>query len=144
MIKVKDVMTQNPHTLLQSHTLADAKNTMQALDIRHIPIVNEHHHLLGLVSLSDVLSAQESMLQNDLDEQSKVMETLLIEVMTTHIKTISSKSDLKECALEMHKHKLGCFPVVEKGELVGIITDGDFIVIAIDLLERFEKIQDNS
>ncbi len=30
MIKVKDVMTQNPHTLLQSHTLADAKNTMQA------------------------------------------------------------------------------------------------------------------
>ena len=85
MIKVKDVMTQNPHTLLQSHTLADAKNTMQALDIRHIPIVNEHHHLLGLVSLSDVLNAQESMLQNDLDKQSKVMETLLLEVMTTHI-----------------------------------------------------------
>ncbi|OXX44795.1 acetoin utilization protein AcuB, partial [Vibrio sp. V07_P2A8T137] len=36
MIKIEDMMTRNPHTLLRTHTLADAKHTMEALDIRHI------------------------------------------------------------------------------------------------------------
>ena len=60
MIKVEDMMTRNPHTLLRSHQLADAKHTMDALDIRHIPIVDANKQLLGVVSQRDVLAAQES------------------------------------------------------------------------------------
>ncbi|POF52635.1 CBS domain-containing protein, partial [Vibrio vulnificus] len=35
--------------------------------------------------------------------------------------------------------KVGCLPVVEKGHLVGIITDTDFVTIAINLLELQEE-----
>lgn len=40
MIKVEDMMTRHPHTLLRTHTLNDAKHLMEALDIRHVPIVD--------------------------------------------------------------------------------------------------------
>ena len=39
----------------------------------------------------------------------------------------------------MQKHKVGCLPVVNKGHLVGIITDTDFVTIAINLLELQEE-----
>lgn len=62
MIKVEDMMTRNPHTLLRTHTLRDAKSMMDALDIRHIPVVDANHHLQGLVTQRDILAAQESCL----------------------------------------------------------------------------------
>jgi len=39
----------------------------------------------------------------------------------------------------MQKHKVGCLPIVHKGHLVGIITDTDFVTIAINLLELHSK-----
>lgn len=39
----------------------------------------------------------------------------------------------------MQKHKIGCLPVVAKDVLVGIITDSDFVTIAINLLELQEE-----
>ncbi len=41
----------------------------------------------------------------------------------------------------MQKHKIGCLPVVEDNKLVGIITDSDFVAIAINLLELQEEIE---
>jgi CBS domain-containing membrane protein len=37
----------------------------------------------------------------------------------------------------MREHRIGSLPVVEKGKLVGIITDYDFIKIADPILDRF-------
>lgn len=141
MIKVEDMMTRSPHTLLRSHNLADAKNTMEALDIRHVPIVDANKALLGVVSQRDVLAAQESSLQNIPESQSFTLDTPLYEVMQTGVMTVSPKAGLKESALYMQKHKVGCLPVVEKGELVGIITDSDFVAIAINLLELQEEVE---
>ncbi|CZF77836.1 CBS domain protein [Grimontia marina] len=39
----------------------------------------------------------------------------------------------------MQKRKIGCLPVVEDDKLVGIITDSDFVAIAINLLEIQEE-----
>ncbi|CAM2840703.1 CBS domain-containing protein [Vibrio neptunius] len=135
MIKVEDMMTRTPHTLLRSHLLADAKHTMEALDIRHVPIVDANKQLLGVVSQRDVLAAQESSLQQIPENQSYTLNTPLYEVMKTGVMTVSPQAGLKESAIYMQKHKVGCLPVVEKGQLVGIITDSDFVAIAINLLE---------
>lgn len=141
MIKVEEMMTRNPHTLLRSHQLSDAKHTMEALDIRHIPIVDAHKQLLGVISQRDVLAAQESSLQNIPENQAFTLSTPLYEVMKTEVMTVSPQAGLKESALYMQKHKVGCLPVVEKGQLVGIITDTDFVAIAINLLELQEEIE---
>ncbi|EGA67245.1 CBS domain-containing protein [Vibrio brasiliensis] len=139
MIKVEDMMTRSPHTLLRSHNLADAKSMMEALDIRHIPIIDADRKLLGVVSQRDVLAAQESSLQQIPQNQSFTLNTPLYEVMKTGVMTAAPQAGLKESAIYMQKHKVGCLPVVEKGQLVGIITDSDFVSIAINLLELQEE-----
>ncbi|WP_154114747.1 CBS domain-containing protein [Vibrio cincinnatiensis] len=138
MIKVEDMMTRNPHTLLRTHTLADARHMMEALDIRHIPIVDANRKLLGVITHRDVLAAQESSLYNQNAETSYTEKTPLYEVMHTGVMSVAPQAGLKESAIYMQKHKVGCLPVVSKGELVGIITDSDFVTIAINLLELQE------
>lgn len=139
MIKVEDMMTRSPHTLLRSHNLADAKSMMEALDIRHVPIVDANKQLLGVVSQRDVLAAQESSLQNIPENQSYTFDTPLYEIMKTGVMTVAPQAGLKESAIYMQKHKVGCLPVVDRGELIGIITDSDFVAIAINLLELEEE-----
>ncbi|TXY07745.1 CBS domain-containing protein [Vibrio mimicus] len=139
MIKVEDMMTRNPHTLLRTHTLNDAKHLMEALDIRHIPVVNANKRLLGIVSQRDLLAAQESSLEHSTQDSSYTLEIPLYQLMHTDVMSVAPQAGLKESAIYMQKHKIGCLPVVAKGELVGIITDSDFVTIAINLLELQEE-----
>ncbi|EGQ8121797.1 CBS domain-containing protein [Vibrio cholerae] len=139
MIKVEDMMTRHPHTLLRTHTLNDAKHLMEALDIRHVPIVDANKKLLGIVSQRDLLAAQESSLQRSAQGDSLAFETPLFEVMHTDVTSVAPQAGLKESAIYMQKHKIGCLPVVAKDVLVGIITDSDFVTIAINLLELQEE-----
>ncbi|MEC7939125.1 MAG: CBS domain-containing protein [Pseudomonadota bacterium] len=141
MIKVEDMMTRNPHTLLRSHSLADAKHTMEALDIRHIPVVDADRKLLGVVTQRDVLAAQESSLQNIPPAQSFTLSTPLNDIMQKNVMSVEPRAGLKESAIYMQKHKVGSLPVVSHGELVGIITDSDFVTIAINLLELQEEVE---
>ena len=53
-------------------------------------------------------------------------------------KPASSHDSLRQAALFLQSHKYGCLPVVAGERLVGIITDSDFISIAINLLEQVE------
>ncbi|MFI3274817.1 CBS domain-containing protein [Vibrio sp.] len=141
MIKVEDMMTRNPHTLLRSHSLADAKHMMEALDIRHIPVVDADRKLLGVVTQRDVLAAQESSLQNIPQAQSFTLATPLNDIMHKSVMSVEPRAGLKESAIYMQKHKVGCLPVVDNHELVGIITDSDFVTIAINLLELQEEVE---
>ena len=139
MIKIEDMMTRNPHTLLRSHSLSDAKHLMEKHDIRHVPVVDTENRLLGVVTQRDVLAAQESSLQKISEEQSHTLTTPLDIAMRKNVMSVDPHAGLKESATYMQKHKVGCLPVVLNQELVGIITDSEFVTIAIHLLELQEE-----
>ena len=61
--------------------------------------------------------------------------------MHKSVMSVEPRAGLKESAIYMQKHKVGCLPVVENHELVGIITDSDFVTIAINLLELQEEVE---
>jgi CBS domain-containing protein len=48
---------------------------------------------------------------------------------------------MREAALYLQRHKYGCLPVVNDGKLKGIVTDSDFVAVAINLLEQWELSQ---
>jgi CBS domain-containing protein len=112
---------------------------MEEHDIRHIPVVDVDGVLLGVVTQRDVLSAQESSLQGISEENSHTLTTSLNEAMRKNVMTVAPQAGLKESAYYMQKHKVGCLPVVAHHKLVGIITDSDFVTIAIHLLELQEN-----
>jgi CBS domain-containing protein len=112
---------------------------MEEHEIRHVPVVDTENRLLGVVTQRDVLAAQESSLQKISEEQSHTLTTALDTAMRKNVMTVDPHAGLKQSATYMQKHKVGCLPVVANQELVGIITDSDFVTIAIHLLELQEE-----
>lgn len=49
----------------------------------------------------------------------------IYEIMTPKVESIAPDATVKEAARKMHDQHIGSLPVVENGQLVGIITDRD-------------------
>jgi len=62
----------------------------------------------------------------------------LSSIMSTPVHTADETASLRGAALHLLKNKVGCLPVLRKGRLVGIITDSDFVAVAINLMEQLE------
>ena len=61
------------------------------------------------------------------------------DVMVTDLAIVDPLASLRQAALFLEKHNIGCLPVVTDGKLLGIITDTDFVAVAINLLEQMES-----
>ena len=107
--------------------------------IRHIPIVSGDDTLVGLVSQRDVLAAEDStVLIQPGDPKSRESYVALSTIMTSPVQTVDEHAGLRGTAMHLQKNKMGCLPVLREGRLVGIITDSDFVAIAINLMEQIE------
>ena len=120
-MRVADLMTSQLRCLRESDSLSDAMAAMQELFVRHIPITDASGQLVGLVTQRDVLGL----------ENRKDPVTALKEIMHTDLVTVTPDTPLRAAAETMIYNKFGCLPVVENGELVGIITETDFLKLAI-------------
>ena len=137
MFSIEAIMSTNLITVPPSATLAEARALMQQNRIHHIPVV-EGEQLVGLVTLTNVLAATDSFLR---DDQSRIHanEIGVKDTMVTDVATVDINASLRHAALFLEKHKIGCLPVLDDGKLVGIITDTDFVAVAINLLEQLEE-----
>ncbi len=137
MFSIESVMSKELITALPSESLADARARMQANQIHHLPIVDDDGQLVGLITLTNLLAATDSILR-DQENRIHANEILIEDVMVIDVATIDEQAGLRQAALFLEKHRIGCLPVVTNGELKGIITDTDFVAIAINLLEQVE------
>lgn len=138
MFSIDSVMSTDLITVQPGASLADARSLMQANHIHHLPVVENKDELVGLLTLTDVLRAQDSVLREQGD-RIKAADIVVGDVMVTNVATVSRDASLRQAALFIEKHGIGCLPVIKKGSLVGIITDSDFVAVAINLLEQIEE-----
>ncbi len=137
MFSIEAIMSTNLITLSPSATLAEARTLMHDNRIHHIPVLNDDK-LVGLVTLTNVLAATDSFLR---DPQNRIHanEIRVEEAMVRDVATVEVHASLRHAALFIEKHKIGCLPVMDDEQLVGIITDTDFVAVAINLLETIEE-----
>ena len=107
MFSIEAIMSTNLITIPPSATLAEARALMHDNRIHHVPVM-DGEHLVGLVTLTNVLAATDSFLR---DDQSRIHanEIGIRDAMVTYVAA------------------------------VGIITDTDFVAVAINLLELLEE-----
>jgi CBS domain-containing protein len=143
MITIEEVMTSDVYTLSPEDTLSRARSLMMENNIRHLPVVDEQQHLVGLVTHRDLLASGGTALSGRNEEQRSQHEqsTPVSRIMTTRLSSVDENASLRGAALHMQKFKHGCLPVLRDGRLVGIITDSDYVGIAINLLEHLEAIE---
>ncbi|MCK5647816.1 MAG: CBS domain-containing protein [Gammaproteobacteria bacterium] len=141
MITVNEIMSGHVITLKTSDSVSVARELMKKEDIRHIPIVDDNYFPVGIVTQRDVLKAQDSELNGNhhiIDDQ----QVLLEQIMSRKISYARPADPLRTAGLKLQKNKYGCLPVMDNNKLVGIITDFDFVGIAINLIEQVEQAED--
>ncbi len=139
MLTVAEIMTREPYTLGPDASLADARQLMAEHHIRHIPVVSPEGSLIGIVTQRDVLAAGGPGPAAKAADKSTADTVPLSSIMTTPVQSVDEQAGLRGTAMHLQKNKLGCLPVLRKDKLVGIITDSDFIAIAINLMEQIES-----
>lgn len=138
MLTIAEIMTREPYTLGPDDTLATARQMLAEHHIRHIPIVSAAGALLGVVSQRDVLAASDTTVLSHSSGNPFEGYVALSTIMSTPVQTADESASLRGAALHLLKNKVGCLPVLRKGRLVGIITDADFVAVAVNLMEQLE------
>ncbi len=107
-------MIQDPVTLGEDATLADALKIMKEYKIGGIPIIAKDHKLLGILTNRDI------RFQKDIKLKVTAVMT------STNLVTAPKGTDLKKAEQILQKHKIEKLPVVDaKGKLTGLITYKD-------------------
>lgn len=139
MLSVAEIMTREPYALGPQHTLGDAVRLMAEHHIHHIPIVTPDQTVTGIVSHRDVLAAsQADILHGEIPVDGDEVTRRLSAIMSTPVQTVAPDANLLGVAVQLRTQRLGCLPVTEDNRLVGIISDSDFLEVAISLLEQME------
>ena len=138
MFSIDAIMSTDLITLRPESTVADARGLMQSNRIHHLPVIEGEDNLVGLVTLTNVLAATDSFLR-DPDNRIHATDLQVKDIMVTDIATIDEHASLRQAAMFIEKHQIGCLPIVTDGRLRGIITDTDFVGVAINLLELAEE-----
>ncbi|MEJ2298027.1 MAG: CBS domain-containing protein [Woeseiaceae bacterium] len=137
MFSIDAIMSTNLITVSPAATLAQARTLMHDNRIHHIPVV-DGDRLVGLITLTNVLAATDSFLRDD-NSRIHANDIGIRDAMVTDVATVDLNASLRHAALFLEKHKIGCLPVLDDDKLVGIITDTDFVAVAINLLEQLEE-----
>lgn len=120
-MKVGDRMTKTPITISPAETLAVAQERMHAGGFRQIPVVDDGR-LVGIITDRDIRRHGRHMIV------AKVQAA-----MTENLITATPATPLEEAARLLLRHKIGALPVVERENLVGILSTSDILQAFIDL-----------
>jgi acetoin utilization protein AcuB len=139
-MRIKDVMTRNPVTV-DSETLAfDAQKVMKENNIRRLPIVDKGK-LVGIVTKHDLLEASPSPATSlSIHELNYLLARMKVkEIMKKNPVTITPDTPFEEALRLGQEKKIGSFPVVENGKLVGITTESDIVRFVTHVLGLKEE-----
>ncbi len=127
-LRVDQYMSTDLFTVHADDPVEMVANLMSWERIRHVPVEDKDHRLIGLVTYRAVLRY--------LSSGRALKDAPVSEIMKTDVTTIAVESATIDAIRIMRKLRIGCLPVVQDGRLVGILTDDDFLSIASKLLEE--------
>lgn len=131
--KVGDLMTQEVVTLGSNEKFVIADELMRLGRIRHLPIIDEQGLLVGIVSQRDLfLNGLMRALGEGAGAKRKALDAILVkEAMRTDVVTVSPDTPVADAARLMLEKKIGCLVVTSGKRILGILTESDFLRLAI-------------
>jgi CBS domain-containing protein/gamma-glutamylcysteine synthetase len=119
-----DLFTVRPDDLVDL-----AASVMDWRHIRHVPVENEEGRLVGLVTHRGLLHL--------FGRGAQTSDTLTVkDIMKADPLTVTPTTPTLEAMAIMRHHHVGCLPVVEGDQLVGIVTSYDFLEASARLFKQ--------
>lgn len=133
---VKNRMSSPVISVEPDMPIMEALNLMRAKKIRRMPVVDKRGMLIGIVSDKDLLNAGPSAATSlSVWEINYLVGKIKIaDVMTKAVLTVDGMTPIEEAARMMVDNKIGGLPVMDKDQLVGMITESDLFKILLELM----------
>jgi len=128
---VEEIMNDEPYTLAPTNTVLEALKLMREKKVRHLPVIDNERHVLGVITERDIKEALPSPLKDETNSpffSAKVEEIMIKNPLVGH-----PLDFVEEVALTFYETKIGCLPIVSGGKLVGIVTTTDLLYTYIEL-----------
>ncbi len=122
------------YTVSSDQTVLDALKLMADKNIGAVLVVDKGR-MTGIFSERDY--ARKVILKNRHSDDTRIAE-----VMTSHVITIEPEQSLDECMMIMSERHIRLLPVMDKGELIGIISINDVVTAIIrDQKTRIDSLE---
>lgn len=144
MLKAKDIMTTRMITLAPDTHITEAARILLENRINGAPVIDDEGRLRGILCQSDLIAQQKRLpipsvftfldslipltSQKSIEKDIKKMSaTTVSEAMTVDTASVQPDTGLEEIATLMVEKKFHTLPVIDKGQLVGVIGKEDIL-----------------
>ncbi|MES9850838.1 MAG: CBS domain-containing protein [Candidatus Thiodiazotropha sp. L084R] len=122
LVRVRDVMKSNFDMVDGMDTVQMALDKMTHVETKSLIVKKRHEHdEFGLVTLSDI--ARQVLANDRAPERVNIYE-----IMSKPAFTVSPQMDIRYCARIFRRFELNRAPVVEHGEVIGIVSYTDMVL----------------
>lgn len=141
-MNVIDVMTNNPITIRGDKSLRAALELMHEHQIKHLPVLSNQSHLIGVISDRDCRHALNSpfILRERWQDEELTRTVQVRSVMSPAPIVVEPQMPADEAARLMLTHRIGCLPVMRGESLVGIVTRSDMLVAFMNIHRHYERL----
>ncbi len=134
---VSQVMTQEPVCISDDTTALDLANMFHTKRFRHLLVCDTGGRLVGLVSDRDLIGCFSPFDPPTREELAQIPTSVL---MSSDLLTVTPDASLSHAVELMLKHGVNSLPVVQEGNLLGILTTTDLKVLLQVFLARHESV----
>ena len=129
MSTVAEVMKKNVLVIRESMSFTEAFRLFTQMKIHHLPVLNDEGKIIGMLSTNDMMRAIGYRLPalREVSEQKLNATFSIGELMTPQPITIRPDADLNRAVDLFSKHHIQSLPVIDNGNLEGILTSHDLI-----------------
>ena len=136
-LKVEEFMTTDLFTVQKDDIIDLVAALMDWRKVRYMPVEDAKGRLSGLIT-SRLLMRYFNQKNTENPDKSLMVKDIMIKDPIV----VGPNSTIIEAMSIMRDNKIGCLPVVHDNELVGVITEMDFLRISSRLIERLENEKD--
>jgi len=133
-LKVEEFMVTDLFTVQKDVLIDLVAELMDWRRIRYMPVEDSKGKLCGLIT-SRILLRHFTRFNRVNGKEAVMVE----DIMISDPAVIGPDATILEAMAMMREKRMGCLPVVKNNELVGIITEMDFLRVSARLIERLER-----
>ncbi|MEO0789591.1 MAG: glutamate-cysteine ligase family protein [Bacteroidota bacterium] len=133
-LRVDEFMSTDLMTVQEQDLLELVVDMMDWRKLRYLPVEDKNGQLVGLVTTRKLLRYFTKHGREALPGTKDMIHVR--DLMIKDPYQVGPGTTIKEAMYIMREKKIGCLPVTQEGELVGLITEMDFLQVAATLIER--------
>ncbi|MBU2950549.1 CBS domain-containing protein [Tamlana agarivorans] len=128
-ITVSDYMSTNLITFKADQTIESVMQSLIKNRISGGPVVNRKNELIGIISEGDCIKQISESRYYNMPLQDQTIEKHMI----SEVETIDGNMNIFDAAKKFLESKRRRFPIIEKGKLVGQISQKDILKAAMTM-----------